>query len=430
MGLGGWQKRIMGGAKGLMHHLPIAVDFGVGSLKVLQVAQGDPPTLVAAALLQTPDEYLTDHNKRLSFQLDALPELVKSLEFRGNRTVCSIPAACSMVKHMQFQTEPGVSLGSLVQSAIPAQLGCDPAAIVFRHSQVAQVGKKTEVICMATARETVQRLMNSMKAAKLEPVGMHSEFHAIIRAFDPITRRARDSALTSLYLDIGAGATKVAIANGRELVFARTIDLGGRHLDAAVSKQLRLSIAEARERRLMMADLIRKAAVQTAPAAAPAAPQVSAGMALLSAAMRKAGVEESETSRTDTALLEDRRHGRKSAGAGRGLSGVPDFGAGCAEADLTEPLEILTDEITMCMRYHESLFPDRKVGRTVFVGGEARHLGLCQHVARMLKLPAQVGDPTASVGRSGEEPVIGVDFNEAQPGWAVALGLCLSPTDL
>ena len=32
--------------------------------------------------------------------------------------------------------------------------------------------------------------------------------------------------------------------------------------------------------------------------------------------------------------------------------------------------------------------------------------------------------------RTGVEPASGVDFKRAQPGWAVALGLCLSPTDL
>ncbi len=34
--------------------LPIAIDFGTGSLKILQVAAGDPPVLVAAASLETP----------------------------------------------------------------------------------------------------------------------------------------------------------------------------------------------------------------------------------------------------------------------------------------------------------------------------------------------------------------------------------------
>ncbi len=98
--------------------------------------------------------------------------------------------------------------------------------------------------------------------------------------------------------------------------------------------------------------------------------------------------------------------------------------------DLSEIVESLTDEISGCLRYHESIFPDRRVNRAIFMGGESRHLGLAQHIARTLRLPAQVADPMASVGRTGKEATPGVDFKLSQPGWAMVLGLCLSPTDL
>jgi hypothetical protein len=47
-----------------------------------------------------------------------------------------------------------------------------------------------------------------------------------------------------------------------------------------------------------------------------------------------------------------------------------------------------------------------------------------------LKLPAQMADPLARIVRTGAEPALGVDLKQPQPGWAVVLGLCLSPTDL
>ena len=84
----------------------------------------------------------------------------------------------------------------------------------------------------------------------------------------------------------------------------------------------------------------------------------------------------------------------------------------------------------MRLRYHDSQFPGKRVDRAMFVGGEARHRGLCQAVARALRLPAQMADPLARIARTGAEPALGVDLKQPQPGWAVALGLCLSPTDL
>jgi len=435
MSLGGWHKRVMGGAKGLINQLgmPIAIDFGVGSLKMLQLAAGEPPTLIAAACLPTPDDLMSDPAKRLAFQIEALPRMAASCGFKGKRTVCAIPAAQAFCKHMQFQPEAGVSMAALVKTALPVALGCNPAALVYRHIEVGPVGRgnKTEVICMAAARDLVERLMKSIKDAKLEPVGMHIEYTAALRAFDSITRRVEDKNLTSLYLDIGAGTTKVTIAHGREIVFARTIDLGGRHLDHLVAKQLRLELGDARKFRLQMADLIK---VKAAPA--PAAEPAHGGMALLAAGERaaeQAGLvvgRGSAPGPASAALMEERREGRLAPGLTPELLAQPHEAPAPPLADLSEPLEILTDEISMCLRYHESIFPDRPISRAIFIGGEARHLGLCQYVARTLKLPAQVADPMAGVGRSGQEQTPGVDFSQSQPGWAMTLGLCMSPTDL
>src|ERR1051326_8936917 len=224
MGLGDWRKRVMGEAGRLINQLgaPIAIDFGASSLKLLQISGTEVPTLVAAASIPTPEDLRGDRAKRLTFQLEALPKLVRSMAFKGKRAVCCIPASHAYCKHMQFSLEPGVSTAALVRSGVAGQLGCDPSALVLRHIEVGVSGRggKTEVICMPAAAELVERLMRSMKEAKLEPVGMHLEYTASLRAFDSITRRMEDSGLTSLYMDIGAGATKAMVAHGRELVFA------------------------------------------------------------------------------------------------------------------------------------------------------------------------------------------------------------------
>jgi type IV pilus assembly protein PilM len=431
MALGDSWRRMMGGAKGLAGSLtgyPVAIDFGTGALKVLQVVAGEPLSLVAAASLTTPDELLSDAGKRLAFQLDALPKLVKSCEFKTRRAVCAIPASQAYCKHMQFQLEPGVTIAALVRSAVPGEIGCDPSALVYRHVEVGQIARstKTEVICMAAGRELVERLMKAVKESKLEPVGMHIEYSAALRAFDSITRRDEDKKTTSLYLDIGAGSTKVVMAHGRDMVFARTIDLGGRHLDAAIAKQLKIDLAEARAHRLAMAEVV--GIKKSGPVA-----QRQGGKAESAARASVNGSAHSATlplSHAATSVEEDRRQGGLPRGMTPDLTSQPRMDFEPARADLSEPLEILTDEISMCLRYHESVFPDRRADRAIFFGGEARHVGLCQHIARTLRLPAQVADPMAGVARTGQEPTVGIDFRQSQPGWAMTLGLCLSPTDL
>jgi Tfp pilus assembly PilM family ATPase len=387
--------------------LPMAVDFGVGSLKVLQVAAMEESSpmlsLVSAGMIETPAELLGEPAKRLAYQAQALPRLMKSCGFKGKRMVCAIPASHSSCRHMQLPAGHAASVASSARALLPLQMGVDVSQVLVKHVEVGAVGRakpgsgKTEVICMGVAREVVDGLMSAILACKGEPVGMHAEYEAIVTAFWHITRRTSDAKMTTLFVDLGAGTTKVMLAHGRSLVFARSIDFGGRHMDQAVAKAMKLELQQARQQRLALI---------------PPEPELPV---LGEAPSARDGEEE-----------------RRGAGRPSGLSGdVRDQPqAQALPTQLAEPLEIMTDEIATCLRYYESMFPEQRIGRVIFVGGEARHTGLCQHIARVLRVPAQVADPMACVSRTGREPMYGVDFKSPQPGWAVALGLCLAPTDL
>jgi Tfp pilus assembly PilM family ATPase len=246
----------------------------------------------------------------------------------------------------------------------------------------------------------VDRLMETLVDAKLEPVGIQSEFMCTVRAFDDIHRRLEDNKANTLYLDIGASTTKVMITHGRTLVFARMIDVGGRHLDAAIAKQINCDEVTAREMRLALDKETERLFTQGGASDQPRDPEV------------------------------DRRKAKVPAGFTEDITKQPTVEVAPAGTNLLEPLEIITDEVRLCLRYHASQFPGQKVDRIIFVGGESRHRGLTQHIARVLKLSAQIADPLARVARTGTESVLGIDLKQPQPGWAVALGLCLAPTDL
>ena len=93
-----------------------------------------------------------------------------------------------------------------------------------------------------------------------------------------------------------------------------------------------------------------------------------------------------------------------------------------------EPLSKLIEELALCRRYHEATFPSLPVDRLVFVGGEARHRGLCQEIAQGMDLAAQVGDPLIRMGRVSEVGIeSGLDRRLPQPDWAVAIGSSMGP---
>ena len=389
---------------------PVAIDFGSSSLKVLQLSGDDRPAVVAAGCVETPENLRTDIKRRLEFQVEALPGLISSLPLRGRRAVCAIPASLTFCKHAQFAKSGGMPVDVLADTMLTEQLGRDASTLVRRLIEVGgtdPTSGKGEYICLATGREIVEKLMKAMKAAKLDVVGMHSEFDGALAAFGPTNQRAEDRDTATLYLDLGGGQTQVFIAHGDELTFARTIAIGGHTLDECLAKELGKPLVQAREARLGMDDLVPR----SAPVRATASVSTDDG---------EGGVM----------VAEDRRADQPAPGMSPDLADTAPAPAAPAGASLREPLEILTDETCMCVRYHDAMFPGSRVSGVVFIGGEARHRGLCQHIARGLRLPARVADPLSRIHRTGSETAVGVDLTQPQPGWAVAVGLCQCPTDL
>jgi type IV pilus assembly protein PilM len=400
---------------------PIGVDFGTRGMKILQLTQSETPTLAAAAYVETPEALLGDIRKRMAYQLETLPKALKSGGFKLNRVACAIPSPLVYCKSMQVNKADAAATGAIIEGALAAQLQTDPAKIVHRYVDAGPVGGagKNEFLAMAVGRDAVQSMMAAVRAARKEPVGMHVEYLATLRSFDSITQRSQDFSLTSLYIDIGHSCTRMLIAHGCELVFARCIETGGRDLDAVVSKRLRCDPAEASAKRRALTTLAKPRGEHGGG--------ISTGIPALDAAITQAEPPPSEDE--SGAPRQERRTGAAPVGfTAVDLNKELETDAGAI--DLSEPLEIITDEIQMGLRYYQSVFGGKRIDRTVFVGGESRHAALCEHIARTLKLPAQVADPLARIARTGNEPVTGVNFKEPQPGWATVLGVCLSPTDL
>ncbi|MBL0869557.1 MAG: pilus assembly protein PilM [Phycisphaerales bacterium] len=420
---------------------PVSIDFGTSALKVLELSDAEPAEILAAGVLPTPETLINDHTKRFAYQIENLGKLVKAAGIRGKRAVVAIPSWATVSKHMQVPSAELAGLNAYVASMTAADLACDPSTLVCRPLTVAGAnaggspgGGKTEVISVATSRGVVSKIMEAVRGAKLSCVGIVPETVALARGFDHMTSRESDAGLISLYLDIGLGSTRLVIAHGREVVFIKNIAVGGRYLDEYLAQVNKITMAEASTKRMSEANMpaVKKsekpagaprpmAGAATASASSAAAPTgvgLAAGMPHLAASMKIA-----ESTGAAVEAAEDRRMNAQPAGT------VSVEGAGMDPA-LAEPLSVLTDEASLCLRYHEALFPGRKIGRAIFVGGEARHLGICQSIAKAMRLPASVADPLARFSRKSNLSASGVDLSKPQPGFAVCAGLAFSPTDL
>ncbi len=380
--------------------IPLSIEFGVAGIKVIQLSGMNPSSIVSAAYLPTPDDLLDQPAKRLLFQMDALPKFLKGEKINASRATSLIPSGQMICKHLQIVPTEGVPIEQIASAQLSAQIGCAPGELLVRCRPVEAARKngKVEVICYAASREFVGRIMGALKSAKLEPVGIHTEFDAIQRAMQ-LRNTAGESGVSNptLVLDLGSGSTKVLIVQGDNVLFARNIELGARHLDEAICHQLRCTMMEAKEVRWNLESVVPQKVVASVP---------------------------QQSGPADDGALDP-----VGDGVAQPMSDSTSQGRG-PQVDLGEQLEMLTDEVSMCLRYHSALLPGQRVDRVVFVGGLASQNQICHFIAKRLRLDAQVLDPLACLARSGKIPASGVDLRCAQPGWASVVGGALSPTDL
>src|SRR6185437_13726217 len=109
---------------------------------------------------------------------------------------------------------------------------------------------------------------------------------------------------------------------------------------------------------------------------------------------------------------------------GAALAGIDPEMVGKVQEATKDAVETLMAELMLCVRYYEGIYPGRVVDRAIFVGGESRHIPLCQKIAQRLCVPATLGDPLARLIKD-QATQTNLDVRQPQPGWAIAVGLSL-----
>jgi Tfp pilus assembly PilM family ATPase len=404
---------------------PIAIDFGSASVKLLQIGAGDRPELIAAAEVPLPDAVRSEPDRVFEFCGEWLPKIMRESSFKGRRAVIAVPSAQTLIQHMQLNEGDGLTRDDAVKGQLQVQMGVSPSGVVVRSIEVCPVHRngqvRTEMICFAIAKDTVMRYVQLLKKCKLEVVGVHTDTLAMVRAFDHLHRRTEDTNNTTMYVDLGWGGTRVAITHGRQLVFARYIAVGGKHFDQLLAGSLHCDLTSARAHRLSMPAMFAGQS-QSSPRSA-----LQEGMAILNAGLSKEGGAQPDGK--SAAVAAERRVGATPPALPMSVTPA-EAPRKAVNVDMSELLDTMTDELSMCLRYHDGLFTERKLDRVIFVGGESRQTWLCQHLVKALRVPAQMGDPLARLETSSAPATPGLKLADPQPGWAVTCGLCTAPTDL
>jgi type IV pilus assembly protein PilM len=346
------------------NHLPIGVDLGFDSIKLLQLQQrGGGLAVRAVAQHFVPDAEKSTGEKRVAYAIGQLRELMRDSDFRGRQVVAVLPREYVQVKTIRLPVLPDVEMQSAIQLEARNLFTADPETLVTRFIPAGEVRQGTEsrmeVIVLAVETRLINSLLDQYHAAGLVVDSLDFETCSVYRGIERFVRRKEDENEVNVLVDIGSRQSQVIIGRGRDITFTKSIDIGGRMLSECVSRKLSLSLDEA-----------------------------------CSLRRRIASLDPEDKDPVRQAVMDATRNA----------------------------LSDLAREVSLCLRYYSVTFRGQRPAKVRLLGGEARDPNLQQTMAASLTVPIELYHPCYGIESSAAAAIAP---DEAMSEWSVAFGAAL-----
>lgn len=341
--------------------------------------QGGRMAATAAAAWRVPPQAQgADEAHRRTLAVEAVQALLRQERFEGRRVVTALSTSQLCVKNIRLDPRGDDDLRPALLEEARQRFGFDVQADQLAHLDAGPVRQgaevRHEIILMATPPATIQAHMRLLEDMGLTAERVEAEPIAMFRGFERYLRRAADEQAVSVVIDLGLGGTRVVVARGRQIVFIKNIEIGGRKLTEAVARQLNIGYEEACDLRLRM--------TRERPEASPG----PAGGA---------------------------------ASDGRVSWTIQDA--------LRGEVEALAREVNLCLRYCSVTFRGLRPDRVTVIGGEANDAGVVRLLGEHLGVPCVVGQPLRGIDTSGVN--LGSDRRGMLTEWAICVGLAARDAD-
>jgi type IV pilus assembly protein PilM len=328
---------------------PIGIDFGARSLKLVQFTADNARLLEAVRWDFEGAADGADQEEQDRRTVEALERVREGRAFRGRDVVLCLGPRELFMQNIRVPRGDAVDVERAVQQEAAGRIPFSIADAEIRFIEAGDVRQGDdvlrEVILFACPRDAITRQLDIVQRAGLNPVSVDVEPAALLRAYGQQFRRDEDQHQRVMYVRMGYSHTAVVIAAGQDPLFVKYIDVGGKQMDDAVAKQLRLDAGEAAALRRHNGD-------------------------------RRADQQDPDISRSVAAAIRP-------------------------------TVEKLAKELAMCVRYHSVTFRGTPLARMVLAGGEANQV-LSEELAQRLNLTCDLGDPlrdhgsTSQRGRAGQ----------------------------
>jgi type IV pilus assembly protein PilM len=230
---------------------PIGVDVGHESVRMIQLerrggaAGGDAAlSVVAGARVPLPEKPGAGQGRRRSHIVaQVVAGALRNHPFRGRRIVVALPRELLSVRNLRVTASPGQSVADAVRAHDGSIEHFIAAGEVAGQQQQQQ--QLHEVIALTAKNGDAASFIQVLDAAGLEPAALDAEPCALYRTIGRFVRRREDQQDVHALVDVGHLGSRVIIGRGHEIRFVRSIPIGGRKFQEAVSRTLGIPAVEA-----------------------------------------------------------------------------------------------------------------------------------------------------------------------------------------
>ncbi|MBI2405661.1 type IV pilus assembly protein PilM [Candidatus Microgenomates bacterium] len=218
------------------------LDIGSHSIKVIQLArEGKNVRLLAAGVASSPPKGMSSEADQDLLQVsEVIKKLVTDAKINTREVVFALPEPLVFTRLISFPPLSDEEVNSAVEWQAEGYIPVPKKDAVLDHEIVRRTDKGIEVLLVATPRKAVDKYMKVVRGAGLTSVAIETELIALTRSIAPAGK-------TALVIDFGAASTDVAVSVDKQVMFTRSIPVGGQALTRAVATGIGVEATQAEE---------------------------------------------------------------------------------------------------------------------------------------------------------------------------------------
>jgi len=225
----------------------IGLDIGYSSIKIVEVEKKKKGLYLSGlGQIATPVNVNSQAEGDKRKLIIALKKLIKEVGLKNKQVVIGLPESAVFSQIIEMPSLEDQEVASALQfeaeQYIPVPLGEVELEYLVLSSDTESVkSKKMEVLLTAGKKKEIQRRVEIVEEAGLEPLVLETEVLSFIRVVKSLFSKR------CLLLDLGHHSSQIAVLNGQRLEIIRNINTGGEALTRALARDLDMEYMQAEQ---------------------------------------------------------------------------------------------------------------------------------------------------------------------------------------